>query len=767
MISLRTKDKSLYHSGVFLNTLRVGVLMGGRGSEREVSFNSGRTICDHLDTFRYTIIPLFQRHDGTLYLLPWKFLHRGKTTDFEHRLDAEAEKIFWDSLKERIDFMYTSAHGRYAEDGSLQGFLEVLGIPYLGSKVFASALGMDKIMQKKFLRASQIEVPRDVTVWPYELKAYTDTPETLYRLVSTIGYPCVVKPQKEGSSIGIRVVQSQKDLLEAVIHAAHVDGHKDQGVLIEEFIEGMEFSCITIRTDKGTIQPLTPTEIVCDSSTKFFDYEQKYMPGKSTKFTPARCTPECIKKIQDTAIAVTKALHFRTISRIDGFVTKDGRIIITDPNSLAGMAPSSFVFRQAAEHNLSHTDFINHLIETELSQYGILSKLLQHERTQRATMNQHTKKRIGVLLGGRNHEKEVSLDSGRNILYKLSPQKYEPVALFVSKELELYHIDKNLLVRNSTKEIELGLLPHMKVAWNDLPNLVDFVFIGLHGDVGENGSVQGTLEMLGLPYNGSSVLTSALCMDKYETGQFLKSQGFDVPLQYLVDKNDWEASPVKVLNSLDALYGNSSVIIKPHDDGCSVMVAKADTHDKKTQALKAIFQDGKSHALVENLIKGMELTVGVMGNQIPRALPPSQAKSVHAVLSMEEKFLPGAGENQTPAPLPPQALAFVRKTIEDVYKTLDCKGYARIDCFYQPAKDAEPERLIILEINSLPALTPATCIFHQAAEIGLHPMEFIDLLIEFGYEEHSRRGIVVATDTSKHSSATSIAMNPPALESLS
>ena len=123
--------------------LRIGVLMGGRSIEREVSFNSGRTICDHLDSSRYTITPIFQTEDGKLYLLPWKFLHRGKISDFLHRLNTEAEVITWDVLKKRVDFVYVALHGRYGEDGILQGTLEVLGIPYLGSKVFGSALGME------------------------------------------------------------------------------------------------------------------------------------------------------------------------------------------------------------------------------------------------------------------------------------------------------------------------------------------------------------------------------------------------------------------------------------------------------------------------------------------------------------------------------------------------------------------------------------------------------------------------------------------------
>src|SRR5690606_33567268 len=137
--------------------------------EKEISFLSGRTICDHLDTARYDVIPLFQTNTD-LYVLPWYFLHRGKITDFEHRLVDEAEKIVWDDLKKRIDFVYIAQHGRYAEDGILQGLLEVLGIPYLGSGIFASAIRVDKIIQKLFLTHAGIKTPTGIVVHPYEIE---------------------------------------------------------------------------------------------------------------------------------------------------------------------------------------------------------------------------------------------------------------------------------------------------------------------------------------------------------------------------------------------------------------------------------------------------------------------------------------------------------------------------------------------------------------------------------------------------------------------
>ena len=716
-----------------MNRTRVGVFMGGLSIEREVSLNSGRTICDHLDTTLYDVIPLFQALNRQLFILPAHFLHRGKTSDFEHRLATEAENISWDALKTRIDFMYIAAHGRYAEDGSIQGFLEVLGIPYLGSKVFASALGMNKIMQKEFLKAAGIAVPRGIAVHPYQMK--NDITEIVHQLeLQNISFPLVVKPYHEGSSFGVSIVHQEDQLLAALQKAMHVNAAKPQAVLIEEKIQGMEFSCISLM-DSATDQwvPLPPTEVVAKSNLEYFDYEQKYMPGAATEFTPARRSADDLALIQQECVRASHVLGMQTISRIDGFLRNDGTVIIVDPNTLSGMAPTSFLFRESAHIQLSHTQVINHLIETELINYGLIQKKDVHKET---TTMQQPKIRIAVLMGGSSNEREISLESGRNITYKLSPAKYEPIPIFVSSVMELFRLDQTLLVRNSTHEIEQLLSPDKKIGWSDLPKSCDFVFIGLHGGHGENGNVQGTLEMLGLPYNGSGILASALCMDKYKTNMFLKSQSFEIPASFLAIKKDWLSDAQQCIQKCIKI--GLPLIVKPHDDGCSVMVQKVRTEEQLITAIETIFKE-KEYALIEECITGMELTVGVIGNHIPRALPPSQAVSASDILSIEEKFLPGAGENQTPAPLPSSALTFVQSTIQSVYKTVDCKGYARVDCIYQDGKQSPTckERLVILEINTLPGMTPATCIFHQAAELGIKPMDFIDQIITLGLEEHA------------------------------
>ena len=734
-----------------MHKLRVGVLMGGKSIEKEVSFNSGRTICDHLDTTRYNIIPIFQTHDN-LYALPWHFLHRGKITDFEHRLTNEAEHIAWDDLKKLVDFVYIATHGRFAEDGTLQGFLEILGIPYLGSGVFASALRMDKIMQKTFLVAAGISVPNYITVNPHDISLSQKNINLILQKLAAnnIQLPCVIKPYNEGSSLGIEVVFDEKKLAQAMHAACIIDPHKKKRVLIEEKVSGMEFSCITLVDYKtGNFLPLPPTEIVLEANTHLFDYAQKYMPGKATKFTPARCSQKLIKKIQDTCIQTMETLEFTTISRIDGFLTFDEQVVIVDPNTLSGMAPSSFIFNQAAKIDMSHTQLINYLIETELHQYGILEKIIKQE--QKENIMQRKKINVTVLFGGQSNEKEISLESGRNITYKLSPQKYNAIPIFVNNHMELYKINQSQLVSNSTKEITHLIDEKQKIKWDDLPHIADFVFNGLHGGVGENGTVQGALEMLGIAYNGSSVLTSALCMDKYKTTQFLHAHGFDVPRNLLITKDSWKKRPQHIIKNIQK-HLTFPTIIKPSDDGCSIMVHKVYNEKKLVESIETLFTNNKNTALVEEFIAGMELSVGIIGNDKPCALPPSQTIAKEGILSIEEKFLPGAGENQTPAPLPKKTLLFVQQTVEKVYATLQCKGYARIDCFYQTTKQSPTgkQRIIILEVNTLPGMTPATCIFHQAAEIGFKPMDFIDTIIQLGLEEHSKQATKVIKTITKY-----------------
>jgi len=719
--------------------LKVGVLLGGKSIEREVSLNSGRTICDHLDTQLFQVIPLFQSPEGDLFILPWSFLYRGKIADFEHRLEREATKIVWDDLPSMIDFMYIATHGKYAEDGRLQAILELLKIPYLGTKVFGSALGMNKVLQNQYLSMHGIATPKGFAVTVDIVQQANKVAMQQRMQECGIEFPVVVKPQSEGSSLGVFVAHDLDKLMTVLKTSCFIGGDAGQDVMVEEKIVGMEFNCIVI-TDyvTGEFTALPPTEIMLKDGVEIFDYHHKYMPGAANKRTPPACSAVDLQRIKDVCVATMRALEFVNIGRIDGFLTTTGEVVILDSNPLSGMGPSSFLFRQAAEVGMGHGQLINHLIKTELKQY-------QMERVTKM-VSVTPKIRVAVLLGGSSNEKEISLESGRNVCFKLSPEKYEVVPVFVDNNMQLHQISQQLLVCTSTFEIRSRLHQATPLKWSDLKNIADFVFIALHGGQGENGVVQGTLEMMGVPYNGPSIFASALCMDKYKTGQFLASKGFNVPTSFLLSKQDF------LSNSLDALQAfltsiKFTCIVKPHDDGCSVLVAAPKNEQELMLVLSELFEQ-KDFALLEERIMGMELTVGVIGNQNPRALVPSEALARGGILSIEEKFLPGAGENQTPARLAPEDILLVQKTVRDAYVAVGCVGYSRIDCFFQTAEQSPTgqKRVIILEFNTLPGLTPATCLFHQAAEVGMRPMELLDEIIEYGFAAHRPDEVVSVDD---------------------
>jgi D-alanine-D-alanine ligase len=731
-----------------MKKLKIGVLMGGRSRECDVSLSSGRTFCDHLDAVRFECVPLFLTTDGLLYQLPYRFLHRGKISDFFDRLAGEATRIAWDDLKNYVDFIYIALHGRYGEDGRMQALLTVLGIPYGCSKIWASAIGMDKHRQKAFLHNAGIITPRSILVSASQIKNGSLDAIIQELANNNLAFPLVIKPRYEGSSLGVCVVDTESELLPSLLQAASCGSLRPdstiklEDVLIEEYINGMEFSCIALEREDGSFESFIPTEIE-RAKDGFFDYTQKYMPGRAKKHTPARCSSETIGKMQQAVAQTAYALGFATLARVDGFVRENGEIVIIDPNTLSGMTPSSFVFLQAAHAGLSHTMLINHLLDIDLKRYGMIEKIGINQNENNSKIK---RMRVGVLLGGRSHEREISLESGRNIVYKLSPASYDVTPLFLSQDLKLYPINQAQLALNSTEEIAESIEKSKGVAWNDLSKLFDFIFIGLHGGEGENGTIQGLLEEFDIPYNGSSIATSALCMNKYATNEFLRSVNIDVPKSVLVSLDTCANFDQDTFEKLLADNGiRYPFIVKPHDDGCSMGVSKVSSWDNFPRAIANICAIGKQTVMIEEFIDGIELTVGAFGNTADEVivLPASQVVSGCDILSIEEKFLIGAGENQTPARVPAHVHALIQHVIKQVYIALDCSGYARIDCFYQTAQQSSTgiERIVIIEPNTLPGLTPATCIFHQAAEIGISPMQFLDTIIKLGVIYHRGESI--------------------------
>jgi D-alanine-D-alanine ligase len=343
-----------------------------------------------------------------------------------------------------------------------------------------------------------------------------------------------------------------------------------------------------------------------------------------------------------------------------------------------------------------------------------------------------TKLRVGVILGGMSSEREISLESGRNIYFNLNPQKHEGVPIFLDSAGRFWAIPLQLLVQNTTVDITDRLEREgTRIAYEELGSVADLMYIGLHGKYGEDGCLQGLLELLKIPYSGSGVMASAIGMDKHMQRKLLSEAGIRVPKYLAVSEGDWEEAAEEVLERAEASIGYPCVV-KPTREGCSTGLSVVQDASGMGAALENAF-GWDTTALVEEALVGMEITCAVMGNRELTALPPTETVRKGDFLTVEEKFLPGEGENITPARLPQEMIQKVQEVMVRAYRALGLKGYARMDGF---VIDGE---VIVTESNTLPGMTPSTCIFHQAAEAGMSPMEFIDKIIELSLEAHAHK----------------------------
>ncbi|MGK0387654.1 MAG: UDP-N-acetylmuramate--alanine ligase [Maribacter sp.] len=583
----------------------------------------------------------------------------------------------------------------------------------------------------------------------------------------------------------------------------------EQKVIIEEFIKGKEFSCVVIRQEDGTVTALPPTEII--KGGEVFDYRSKYLPGLSRKVTPIGIPNTDIEAIRAECENLFRYLEFNVYARIDGFIKEDRSIFLNDPNTTSGMLPSSFFFHQAAEIGLNPSQFLTYLIrislqeriETTLYQTRFNDLLVPLDQNiEQLKKGKGEQRKIAVIMGGYSFERHISVESGRNIFEKLaSSDKYDPVPVFLfgsTDNFELYQIPINLLLKDNADDIRDKILTYKKhpivesikeeclsltqkyastnvvfeprkLSFESLAEIVDGVFIALHGRPGEDGTIQQYLEKVGLPYNGSGSASSQITINKYETLQLLKKHGFSVAEQYLSDRKAFEEDRHAELNRIEAKFAYP-FIAKPVDDGCSSAVKMVKTREQMEAFFETIYRTSealpekarkilklkpkeefpiKNEVLIEELISRkdaihfLEVTGGMLTHPTKdgwtyEMFEPSETLAGGEILSLEEKFLAGEGQNITPARFSKDKAMYskiaeqVKSKLKEAAEILGVKGYCRVDAFVRIFEDGKAETLII-EINSLPGMTPATCIFHQSAINGYQPYQFIDKILEFGF----------------------------------
>lgn len=337
--------------------------------------------------------------------------------------------------------------------------------------------------------------------------------------------------------------------------------------------------------------------------------------------------------------------------------------------------------------------------------------------------------RVGVFFGGSGSEAEVSLESGRNLYQNLDSLKYSGIPIYFGKDRKFWMLPLKLLLLNATADIDRSLPEATSLPYEALSEHIDFALNTVHGTYGEDGCLQGLLELLNIPYNGSGVLASAIGMDKPVTRRFLEAAGIKTPRYVLVRKGS--SSTGSETNNVSNTPFPLPWIVKPTREGCSTGLSKVTDALELPAALKHAWQWDES-AMIDEFINGMEVTTTVLGNKNPEALLPSETPvtNVGGFLTLEDKFLPGQAPMITPARLPKDIIEKVQETCVAAYRTLGLKGYARIDGFVRG------QDVIINEVNTLPGATPSTCLFQQAAAAGMAPMDLVSKIIELGREAH-------------------------------
>ncbi len=299
--------------------MKIGVIMGGISSEREISLQTGQEMINHLDRSRYEVVPMV----------------------IEQRVD-----LIMQVQQAGIDIALLALHGQYGEDGTVQGALETLGIPYTGSGILASSLCMNKQLSKTLLKAAGVNTPEGLC-WQ-GMNDYDP------QVVERLGYPVIVKPNTGGSSIGIQLVQNEKELLPAVQEACSLD----QAILIEPYYKGTEITCSIV---DGEILPIIS---ISSARSKWFDYKAKYeVGGAEEKVVELPTVIE--QRVREAALASYRLLQCKVYARVDMILCQD-RPYVLEVNTLPGMTANSLLPKSAAAAGITFTQLLDHIIASSL-----------------------------------------------------------------------------------------------------------------------------------------------------------------------------------------------------------------------------------------------------------------------------------------------------------------------------------------------------------------------------------------------------------------
>lgn len=296
--------------------MKIGVIMGGISSEREISLQSGKAVVDSLDKNKYEIVAIDIRNKEEL-----------------------VEKV------KGIDFAFLALHGRFGEDGTVQSVLETMGIPYSGCNPLSSGVCMDKDMTKKVLKACGIRTAKWFTVSAVD--------EIDFDMIESFGYPVVVKPNSGGSSVATFILRNKEEIKDAVREGLKWDNE----VMIEEYIKGDEITCPIMDNKLFPVLAIKP-------KSDFFDFTSKYADGGADEFI-VELEPKLHKEVEEMAIATYKALKCSVYSRVD-MIVSEGVPYVLEVNTLPGLTKNSLFPKSAKGLGIEFPQFLDLIIEGSL-----------------------------------------------------------------------------------------------------------------------------------------------------------------------------------------------------------------------------------------------------------------------------------------------------------------------------------------------------------------------------------------------------------------
>jgi len=364
--------------------IRVGLLFGGRSGEHEVSVTSARCVLEAIDREKYEVIPVRISRSGRWTILPplaelnsldqLESLPGGSGTLSPWRAGGELAAASGGSGASggTFDVAFPLLHGVFGEDGTVQGFMSMADVAYVGAEVLASALGMDKILMKNVFQYAGLKVP---AYWGFSRNLWERQPERVMdEIEQRFGYPCFVKPANTGSSVGVSKVHDREELAAALGQAAGLD----LKVLVEQAIDGRELECGVLGNEEPEASGVG--EVI--SCHEFYDYEAKYVDDGTRVVIPAEIEPAVAEKVRRWAIEAFQTIDACGMARVDFFLERGtNELYVNEINTIPGFTPRSMFPMLWQASGLSYRRLIDRLIELALERHRERRKTQGYEET--------------------------------------------------------------------------------------------------------------------------------------------------------------------------------------------------------------------------------------------------------------------------------------------------------------------------------------------------------------------------------------------------